>query len=606
MSLKVKLISCISAVVLVIGLMIFGVFSVERASVNLGGTVSFEATNVYCKITGQITGAEESPVTPQELNYSANSEPTEEQLASWNNDLNFTEDAQAIEIEVTVENLATRELIVSVDDLTTSSNNVIRSMTKTVGGASESYTSGSLYTIPASTGEGSANTSKATFTLKLEVDDPNNSASATYNYRVNLRDENAPAVVIDDNNETGNEMGSITIDDADGDGEISLGEEVTVTADPNTGSSFIGWQDENGIVVSEDEEFTFTAGEDFSNITALFNKTISSSVKDESTTSPFVYRTYNEAGVAVITSLDEGVVDLVIPETMTKDGKTFIVYKIDGGLPLGSEDMLKSLTISDKIISIGQAVFMICSNLSEINWGGNVRVIGQQAFQECSSLTELIFPSSLKVVGGLAFYNCSNVTNIILNEGLEIIERSIVAGSAAFGGTKITTLNIPASVNDIRENLVLGCEELQEITVDVNNPYYEDRGLNVIIGKSDSPNTNERNKLISASKSVEEIPEGTEILGENVFNNFDFTSINILSTVTFIGASAFEGCSNLSSIIISSSVEAINTSAFEDCTNLKIVTIESGDIYKDVTGTGIYDAGMLVTYAKSKSSIKYR
>ena len=45
MSLKVKLISCISAVVLVIGLMIFGVFSVERASVNLGGTVSFEATN---------------------------------------------------------------------------------------------------------------------------------------------------------------------------------------------------------------------------------------------------------------------------------------------------------------------------------------------------------------------------------------------------------------------------------------------------------------------------------------------------------------------------------------------------------------------------------
>ena len=207
MSLKVKLISCISAVVLVIGLMIFGVFSVERASVNLGGTVSFEATNVYCRITGQITGAEESPVTPQELNYSANSEPTEEQLASWNNDLNFTEDAQAIEIEVTVENLATRELIVSIDDLTISSNNVIRSMTKTVGGASESYTSGSLYTIPASTGEGSANTSKATFTLKLEVDDLNNSASATYNYRVNLRDENAPAVVIDDNNETGNEMG---------------------------------------------------------------------------------------------------------------------------------------------------------------------------------------------------------------------------------------------------------------------------------------------------------------------------------------------------------------------------------------------------------------
>lgn len=607
MSLKVKLISCISAVVLVIGLMIFGVFSIERASVNLGGTVSFEATNVYCRITGQITGAEESPVTPQELNYSANSEPTEDQLASWNNDLNFTEDAQAIEIEVTVENLATRELIVSVDDLTTSSNNVLRSMSKTVGGASESYTSGSLYTIPASTGEGSANTSKATFTLKLEVDDPNNSASATYNYHVNLRDESVP-VIIDDNNGSDN-MGSITIEDENGDGKVEAGEEVTVTADPNTGSDFIGWQDENGIVVSEDEEFTFTAGEDFSNLTALFNKTITSSFKDEATTSPLTYTIYNEAEVATVDGCDAGAVDVTIPETITRDGKSYIVYKIKyvtssyNGAFYQTRSTLESVTISDKITKIGGYAFQSCSKLTEINWGENVRELGSSAFAGCISLTSLVFPNSLKEIksyvfdgcsgltslvfpdslrsfGDDAFRGCSNITSIILNEGLEELGRNSGIGTGAFGETKITTLHIPASVKSLEENIVAGCSTIQTITVDANNPYYEDRGLNVIIGKSDSPNTRERNMLKSTTNNTKSIPEG----------------------VTSIGRNAFARNDSLTTITIPSGVKSIESRAFYVCDNLTEVTIESKDIYKDITAKD--EPGDLINYAKTIRILK--
>ncbi len=582
MSLKVKLISCISAVVLVIGLMIFGVFSIERASVNLGGTVSFEATNVYCRITGQITGAEESPVTPQELNYSANSEPTEEQLASWNNDLNFTEDAQAIEIEVTVENLASRELIVSVEDLTTTSNNVLRSMTKRVGGTSESYTSGSLYTIPASTGEGSANKSKASFILKLEVDDPNNSASATYNYHVNLRDENAPAVVIDDNNGSDN-MGSITIEDENGDGKIEAGEEVTVTADPNTGSDFIGWQDENGIVVSEDEEFTFTAGEDFSNLTALFNKTITSSFKDETTTSPLIYTIYNEAEVAEVTGCDAGAVDVTIPETISRDGKAYIVYKIKDDYSNGAFEQthstLESVTISDKIIKIGDSTFENCSKLTEINWGENVREIGRWAFYSCRGLTSLVFPNSLRSIAGDAFERCNNITNIVLNDGLEEVRNTGVIGWGAFGDTQIASLHIPASVKSLGENIVAGCSTIQTITVDANNQYYEDRGLNVIIGKS---NSSERNVLISATNSTKSIPDG----------------------VTSIGSGAFAGYESLTSITIPSRVTSIGYEAFYGCSNLTEVTIESKTIYKAADGTSYGDAGCLIANAKTIRILK--
>ena len=483
-------------------------------------------------------------------------------------------------------------------------------MTKRVGGTSESYTSGSLYTIPASTGEGSANTSKASFILKLEVDDPNNSASATYNYHVNLRDENAPAVVIDDNNGSDN-MGSITIEDENGDGKIEAGEEVTVTADPNTGSDFIGWQDENGIVVSEDEEFTFTAGEDFSNLTALFNKTITSSFKDEATTSPLTYTIYNEAEVAEVDGCDAGAVDVTIPETITREGKTYIVYKIkdatssSNGAFYQTRSTIESVTISDKITKIGYYAFRSCSKLTDINWGENVRELGSFAFAGCISLTSLVFPNSLKEIksyvfgfcsgltslvfpdslrsfGDDAFRGCSNITSIILNEGLEELGRNSGIGTGAFGETKITTLHIPASVKSLEENIVAGCSTIQTITVDANNLYYEDRGLNVIIGKSDSPNTSERNMLKSATNSTKSIPEG----------------------VTSIGEDAFAGSDSLTSITIPSSVTSIESCAFYGCDNLTEVTIENKNIYKEADGTSYYDAGCLIANAQTIRILK--
>lgn len=498
----------------------------------------------------------------------------------------------------------------SVDDLTTSSNNVIRSMTKTVGGASESYTSGSLYTIPASTGEGSANTSKATFTLKLEVDDPNNSATATYNYRVNLRDESVP-VIIDDNNGSDN-MGSITIEDENGDGKIEAGEEVTVTADPNTGSDFIGWQDENGIVVSEDEKFTFTAGEDFSNITALFNKTITSSFKDEATTSPLTYTIYNEAEVAAVDGCDVGAVDVTIPETITRDGKSYIVYKIkdatssSNGAFYQTRSTLESVTISDKITKIGKYAFRSCSKLTGINWGENVRELGDSAFSSCRGLTSLVFPISLRSINRAAFSACSNITNIILNEGLEVIQGSDSVNSGGmFGQTKITTLHIPASVKSLSDNIVAGCSTIQTITVDSNNPYYEDRGLNVIIGKADSPNTSERNMLKSITNNTKSIPEGVTSIGGQAFaQNDSLTSITIPLSVTSIGSSAFYSCNNLTNITIPSSVTNIGWGAFSQSLSLTEVTIESERIYKVADGITSNDVGALLDGAQTIRVLK--
>ena len=55
MTLKTKLISSISAFVLILTMLIVGVWAASTANVTLGGTIGFQASNVYAKISATIT-----------------------------------------------------------------------------------------------------------------------------------------------------------------------------------------------------------------------------------------------------------------------------------------------------------------------------------------------------------------------------------------------------------------------------------------------------------------------------------------------------------------------------------------------------------------------
>ena len=55
-------------------------------------------------------------------------------------------------------------------------------------------------------------------------------------------------------------------------------------------------------------------------------------------------------------------------------------------------------------------------------------------------------PSTLTEIGGCAFLNCSNLKSVGLNEGL------IKIGEDAFKGTKIESIVIPSTVEEIDGN----------------------------------------------------------------------------------------------------------------------------------------------------------
>ncbi|MBO5021976.1 MAG: hypothetical protein J6C53_00645, partial [Clostridia bacterium] len=181
MSTKVRLISAISMFCLVLSLMMVGVWAVQSATVNVGGTVTFNAKDIYATITGTVTGSEENPKL-QTLNYSAKGEPSDTELASWSNNLNFTDDG-LITFTINVQNLSgERKLYVIVKDSSTAHSNITKTLKVKNGSATQTtYTSGTEVEIATKT--------TAVYTFSFKVNDTNAGANLTYKFEFDLRDE---------------------------------------------------------------------------------------------------------------------------------------------------------------------------------------------------------------------------------------------------------------------------------------------------------------------------------------------------------------------------------------------------------------------------------
>lgn len=82
-----------------------------------------------------------------------------------------------------------------------------------------------------------------------------------------------------------------------------------------------------------------------------------------------------------------------------------------------------TLTIPEKVETIGNYAFANWENIGKLEIGSNVKEIGSYAFYECSSIDSsgnnyIIFPESLGKIGDYAFYDCSKLKYIDFGENL--------------------------------------------------------------------------------------------------------------------------------------------------------------------------------------------
>lgn len=145
-------------------------------------------------------------------------------------------------------------------------------------------------------------------------------------------------------------------------------------------------------------------------------------------------------------------------------------------------------------------------------------------------------------------------------------------GSSVFGNCRdLTSVYIPKEIMIINLNVFAECENLEHISVDPENQYYDSRNLCHAVVTSSQNTIQGPNILIAACKKTI-IPADIEVIGTYAFYRcHTLKQIVIPNNVTTINRSAFNGCDQLSTLIIGEGVSTIEEYAFADCSALQTV-----------------------------------
>lgn len=236
-------------------------------------------------------------------------------------------------------------------------------------------------------------------------------------------------------------------------------------------------------------------------------------------------------------SIDCGTLDNGLQWAYYSDGS--LHFFGNGALPDWSEDQLLSLEIPwmqypvrsidlpAGITSIGSRSFAGLPRLTTVNFPYGITFIGESAFEGCAKLTDLTLPDSLNMIGANAFRSC----------------------------TSIEAVTLPQYTVYMDGNVFAGCTALNTITVAAGNTAYTVRDGCLI--------ENATSTLVAGTPNAQIPSDGS---------------------IKIIGASAFEGCTTLSSIRIPASVTSIEEGAFRGIGSVNSISVETGNSNYSASG----------------------
>lgn len=122
----------------------------------------------------------------------------------------------------------------------------------------------------------------------------------------------------------------------------------------------------------------------------------------------------------------------------------------------GLKKLIK-VTLADSITEIQSGCFTYCTALQKIVLPDGISVIDYGVFENCERLKEVSLPAGLKEIKDYAFLNCKRLATIDLPDGLQTI------GTNVFTYSGLTGIEIPESIEIIREQAFQNCEYLTEV-----------------------------------------------------------------------------------------------------------------------------------------------
>ena len=239
----------------------------------------------------------------------------------------------------------------------------------------------------------------------------------------------------------------------------------------------------------------------------------------------------------------------------------------------------------------GNSLVRLAPGKSSFDITSDVEHIGDYAAYECPNLTSLTIPANVQEISTGAFCNCWGLQEIKLSEGLKTICYD------AFSCAKLVEVTIPNSVETVYGSPFYGCDELRvaNIGTGLNEFSYEMfKGCpslqNIYVAK-DNPYIKSVGGIVlskdgkyvaifPSGRTSAVIPEGVTEITDNCFSgNKVLKSVTLPNSLEIIGENAFANCDNLTSITIPNNVTDIKSHAIYDCDRLESVTIGSGVTY---------------------------
>ena len=254
---------------------------------------------------------------------------------------------------------------------------------------------------------------------------------------------------------------------------------------------------------------------------------------------------------------------------------------------------LQKVVLPESLESIGSSAFYCCKKLTVINIPDSVTIIMEGPFPGCNALKEIAIspdhpvlevvdgvlfnrtasvllwypvsrkgkeytvPDGTKRIGAKAFFY-SNLEKIILPDSVEEL-----ANGAFESCEKLKTVNIPPKVTSA-DGIFKQCDRLETINVDEGNEVFESVD-GVLFNKA----THALIKYPVAKKGKDyTLPEGTEAVMGNAFENTQLTGVTIPGSVRFIGNNAFLFCGKLKEIILPEGLQELEGNPFQWCSGL--------------------------------------
>lgn len=249
---------------------------------------------------------------------------------------------------------------------------------------------------------------------------------------------------------------------------------------------------------------------------------------------------------------------------------------------------LIELIVPSGVVSIGDGAFAGCKMIEELIVPDATKSIGFGSFKDCHNLKKVVIPDTVLDIKDTAFLNSENIEDLVTPSDFlnlftkaklskaDITSGTIIPADAFKDAKCLLSVNLPATISEIKENAYLNTINLKEVNIADFDKWCE------ITFKNEYANPLKYAGLYQDGLKLTEIivPDEITEIKPFAFNGYqDLESITLPEGLSLIGEKAFKDCGKLKELRLPRTIAKIEKDAFLNDNALDKVNLTDADLW---------------------------